>query len=134
MNDQQVILFCIHRFISNDVDDLCPQKEVFLILKKELSIADDYRFTDKQKNEVYNLLNCTDTMRQKRQIPYKRLLQVLSKTFVEQFCQTSSRTICFSPSRPIPIPKERPPEPKAEKKEELKPITPPRRLDYVNRK
>lgn len=83
MNDSEEIFSLICRFISNDVNDLCPEKEVFLILKKELAIADDYRFTDKQKIEVYNLLHCTDTMRQKRQIPYKRLLQVLSKTFVE---------------------------------------------------
>lgn len=80
-----ISLYLLSRFISNDVDDLCPERELFLILKKELCIADDYRFTDKQKNEIYNLLNCTDTMRQKRQLPYKRLLQILSKTCVEEF-------------------------------------------------
>jgi hypothetical protein len=65
-----------------DIDDLCPEKEFFLILKKELSIADNYQFTEKQKNELYTLFNCNDNMKQKRQLPYKRLLYFLSKTFV----------------------------------------------------
>lgn len=68
------------RYISNDIDDLCPEKELFLILKKELNIADSYRFTEKQKNEVYNLLNCTGELKQKRLLPYKRLLYYLTKT------------------------------------------------------
>ncbi|CAF3862527.1 unnamed protein product [Rotaria sordida] len=70
------------KYISNDIDDLCPEKELFIILKKELNIADNYRFTEKQKNEVYNLLNCTDAMKQKRQLPYKRLLYLFSKTTI----------------------------------------------------
>jgi hypothetical protein len=53
------------------------------MLKKELDIPDSYRFTDKQKEEVYNLLNCTDDMREKRQLPYRRLLYLLIKTLVE---------------------------------------------------
>ena len=81
------------RFISADVDDLCPEKEVFLILKKELCIADDYRFPDKQKNEIYNLLTCTEIMRQKRQLPYKRLLQVLSKTCVTNLLDSNDQLL-----------------------------------------
>ena len=76
------IFFIFLRFISIDIDDLCPEKELFLILKKELAIPDNYRFSEKQKNEVYTLLNCTDSMKQKQQLPYKRLLNILSKTLV----------------------------------------------------
>ncbi len=76
--------FVFQRYISNDINDLCPEKEFFIILKKELSIADNYQFTDKQKNEIYNVLNCTDDNKQKRQLPYQRLLYFLSKTFVEE--------------------------------------------------
>jgi hypothetical protein len=71
------------RYISPDNDDLCSEKELFLMLKKELDISDSYRFTDKQKDEVYNLLNCNDDMREKRQLPYKRLLYLLIKTLVQ---------------------------------------------------
>ncbi|CAF4296416.1 unnamed protein product [Rotaria socialis] len=70
------------KYISNDIEDLCPEHELFLILKKELGIADSYRFTDKQKNELYTLLNCTDHMKHKQQLPYKRLLYFLSKTTI----------------------------------------------------
>ncbi|CAF2265210.1 unnamed protein product [Rotaria magnacalcarata] len=70
------------KYISSDIEDLCPENELFLILKKELGIADSYRFTDKQKNELYTLLNCTDHMKHKRQLPYKRLLYFLSKTTI----------------------------------------------------
>jgi hypothetical protein len=56
-----------------------------MILKSKLSIADNYQFTDQQKNELYNALNCSDENKQKRQLPYKRLLYFLSKTFVEEF-------------------------------------------------
>ena len=73
----------LRRFISSDLDDLCPEEELFLILRKELGLADSYQFPGKQKNEVYHLLNCQDQLKKKRQLPYKRLLHFLSKTFVE---------------------------------------------------
>ena len=73
------------RYISSDIEDLCPEAELFLILKKELHIPDSYRLTEKQKNELYTLLNCTENMKQKRQLPYNRLLHLLSKTLVEEW-------------------------------------------------
>ncbi|CAF4274339.1 unnamed protein product [Rotaria sp. Silwood2] len=120
------------KYISNDIDDLCPERELFLILKKELSIADNYRFTDKQKNEVYNLLNCTDTMKQKRQLPYKRLLYFLSKTTIpinkERHIEKKERNIEKKEERFI----EKKEEKFIEKKEE-KPLIPLRKLSYIEK-
>lgn len=120
----------IGRFISSDLDDLCPEEELFLILKKELGLPDQYHFTGKQKNEVYTLLNCQDQLKKKRQLPYKRLLHFLSKTFVDAFLSIANRfDFVFSLSRTLPISKER----SIEKKEvEEKPLTPPRKLAYVS--
>ncbi|CAF3894484.1 unnamed protein product [Rotaria sp. Silwood2] len=121
------------KYISNDIDDLCPERELFLILKKELSIADNYRFTDKQKNEVYNLLNCTDTMKQKRQLPYKRLLYFLSKTTIpinkERHIEKKERNIEKKEERFI----EKKEEKVIEKKEEEKPLIPLRKLSYIEK-
>lgn len=69
-------------YVSRDNGDLCTEKEFFLILKKELGIADTYQFTDYQKDEIYNALNCTNDMRQKRHIPYKRFLYLIIKPLV----------------------------------------------------
>jgi len=74
----------LKRYISSTIDDLCPENEFFIILKKELSIPDNYRFTDKQKNEIYVLLNTTDEMKEKKQLPYKRILYYLSKVYVDR--------------------------------------------------
>ncbi|CAF3617577.1 unnamed protein product [Rotaria sp. Silwood1] len=86
------------KYISNDIDDLCPERELFIILKKELGIADNYRFTEKQKNEVYNLLNCTDTMKQKRQLPYK---PQRSRSTHDHQIPSTARSIISSSGRAI---------------------------------
>ncbi|CAF1213655.1 unnamed protein product [Adineta steineri] len=102
-------------YISRENDDLCSEKELFIVLKKELGIADNYRFTDNQKEEVYTVLNCTNEMKQKRQLPYKRLLYYLMKI-------------------KIPYSKDRINQPKfSEKKSEQKLLIPPRNLTYIER-
>ncbi|UJR31026.1 hypothetical protein I4U23_018535 [Adineta vaga] len=102
-------------YISKDNGESCTEKEFFLVLKKELGIADSYQFTDYQKDEIYTALNCSNDMRQRRQVPYKRLLYILIKTT-------------------IPTHKERNNEKKfIEKKSEQKPFTPPRNLAYIEK-
>ncbi|CAF1005358.1 unnamed protein product [Adineta ricciae] len=102
-------------YVSRDNGDLCTEKEFFLVLKKELGIADTYQFTDYQKDEIYNALNCTNDMRQKRHIPYKRFLYLIIKpTIVPQKERTTEK-------KPL------------EKKSAQKPMTPPRNLSYIEK-
>ncbi|CAF3598885.1 unnamed protein product [Rotaria sp. Silwood1] len=130
------------KYISNDIDDLCPERELFIILKKELGIADNYRFTEKQKNEVYNLLNCTDTMKQKRQLPYKRLLYFLSKMTIpinkERYIEKKEeKSIEKKEEKSIEKKEEKSIEKKEEKfiekKEEPKPLISIRKLSYIEK-
>ena len=73
------------RQISTELNELCPENELFLILKKELGLSDHFQFSYQQKMEIYRLLDCSEQMKKKRQLPYRRLLQILSKTFVLNF-------------------------------------------------
>ncbi|CAF1001810.1 unnamed protein product [Didymodactylos carnosus] len=106
------------KYLSNDSNDLCAEKEFYTIIKKELNINENYSFTNKQKNEICSVLDWHIEM---TQIPYKRFLHYLAKS-VELTNQIFDKHFI---EKSIP--------PRSEHSEEMNSVKSQRKLVYIEK-